>query len=60
VRRRWKVLIGAVIALAILLAVNTIVIDQQTKPPGVTVKGGRILDLPGGAVQVVEQGPTVP
>jgi pimeloyl-ACP methyl ester carboxylesterase len=59
VRRGWKVLIGAVIAVAILLAVNAIVLDQQTKPPGVTVSGGRILDLPGGAVQVVEQGPTV-
>jgi pimeloyl-ACP methyl ester carboxylesterase len=59
VKRRWKVLIGAVVALAILLAVNTIVLDQQTKAAGVTVSGGRILDLPGGAVQVVEQGPTV-
>ncbi len=45
--------------MAILLAVNTIVLDQQTKPAGVTVSGGRILDLPGGAVQVVEQGPTI-
>jgi pimeloyl-ACP methyl ester carboxylesterase len=59
VRRSWKVLVGAVIALAIVLAVNTIVLDQQTKPPGVTVSGGRIIDLTGGAVQVVEQGPTV-
>jgi pimeloyl-ACP methyl ester carboxylesterase len=59
VKRGWKVLIGAVVALAILLAVNTIVLDQQTKAAGVTVSGGRILDLPGGAVQVVEQGPTV-
>jgi len=59
VKRRWKILIGALVALAILLAVNTIVLDQQTKAAGVTVSGGRILDLPGGAVQVVEQGPTV-
>jgi pimeloyl-ACP methyl ester carboxylesterase len=59
VKLRWKILIGLVVALAILLAVNTIVLDQQTKAAGVTVSGGRILDLPGGALQVVEQGPTV-
>ena len=58
VRRGWKILIGALVALAILLAVNTIVLDQETKAAEVTVSGGRILDLPGGAVQVVEQGPT--
>ena len=58
-RRRWKILIGVLVALAILLAVNTIILNQQTKPAGVTVSGGRILDLTGGAVQVVEQGPTV-
>jgi pimeloyl-ACP methyl ester carboxylesterase len=58
VKRGWKVLIGALVALAILLTVNTIVLDQQTKAAEVTVSGGRILDLPGGALQVVEQGPT--
>ena len=57
-KRRWTILIGVVVALAILLTVNTIVLDQQTKAAGVTVSGGRILDLPGGALQVVEQGPT--
>ncbi len=58
-KRGWKILIGALVALAILLAVNTIVLNQETKAAEVTVSGGRILDLPGGAVQVVEQGPTV-
>ena len=58
-KRGWKILIGALVALAILLTVNTIVLDQETKAAEVTVSGGRILDLPGGAVQVVEQGPTV-
>ena len=47
-KRRWKVLIGATAVLGILLAVNTIVLDQQSKAAGVTVSGGRILDLPGG------------
>ena len=58
-RRGWKILIGVLVALAILLTVNTIVLNQETKAAKVTVSGGRILDLPGGAVQVVEQGPTV-
>jgi pimeloyl-ACP methyl ester carboxylesterase len=58
VRGRGKLLTGLVIALAVLLAVNTIVLDQQTKAAGVTVSGGRILDLPGGAVQVAVRGPT--
>jgi pimeloyl-ACP methyl ester carboxylesterase len=59
VRRGWKILIGALVALAILLAVNTIVLNQETKAAEVTVSGGRILELPSGALQVVEQGPTV-
>ncbi len=58
-KRRWKILIGVFVALAILLAVNAIVLDQQTKPAGVTVSRGRILELPGGAVQVVDEGPTI-
>lgn len=58
-RRSWKILIGVLMALAILLAVNTVVVNQETKTAEVTVGGGRILDLPGGALQVVEQGPTV-
>lgn len=58
-RRGWKILIGALVVLAILLTVNTIVLNQETKAAEVTVSGGRILDLPGGAVQMVEEGPTV-
>jgi pimeloyl-ACP methyl ester carboxylesterase len=57
VRRGWKIALAVVIALAVLLAVNTIVTDQQTKPAGVTVDGGRILHLTGGDVQVVDTGP---
>jgi pimeloyl-ACP methyl ester carboxylesterase len=57
-RHRWKVLIGIVIALAVLLGVNAIVVGQQTKSAEVTIEGGRILSLPGGDVQVVEEGPT--
>jgi pimeloyl-ACP methyl ester carboxylesterase len=59
VRRGWKILIGALVVLAILLPVNTIVLNQETKAADVTVSGGQILDLPGGALQVVQEGPTV-
>jgi pimeloyl-ACP methyl ester carboxylesterase len=58
VKRRWKVLIGLLAVLAVLLAVNTIVVNGQTKDAGITVEGGQIQQLPGGDVQVVSQGPT--
>ena len=58
-KRRWKVLIALGVALAILLAVNTVVVDSQTKPANVTITDGRILHLAGGDVQVLEQGPPV-
>lgn len=54
-KRRWKVLIGLVVMLAVLLAVNAYVVDQQTKPAGVTTEGGRLISLPGGEVQVLEE-----
>jgi hypothetical protein len=47
-KRRWKLLIGIVIALAGLLAANAIIVDRQTKPAEVTSEGGRILSLSGG------------
>jgi pimeloyl-ACP methyl ester carboxylesterase len=52
----WKILIGVVVALAVLLAVNSIIVGDETKPAEVTVPGGRILELPGGDVQVLEKG----
>lgn len=55
-RRAWKILIAVVVVLAALLAVNTIVLDNQTKDAGVTVDGGQILKLPGGDVQVLDEG----
>jgi len=58
VKRRWKILIGIVIALAALIAINAVVLDQQTKAAEVTIDGGRILRLPGGGVQATDQGPT--
>ena len=53
--RTWlKVLIGVVAVLAVLLALNAIVTDHQTKDASVRVKGGEILRLQGGDVQVLD------
>ncbi len=57
-RRRWQILIGVVVVLGVLLTLNTIAVDNETKSAGVTVTGGRILHLPGGDMQVAESGPT--
>lgn len=54
-KARWKVLSGVLVVLAALLALNVIVLSQQTKDAEVTVEGGEILSLPGGDVQVLEE-----
>ena len=55
--RGWKILIGVLGVLAVLLAVNALLIDGETKSAEVTEPGGRILELDGGDVQVVDRGP---
>jgi pimeloyl-ACP methyl ester carboxylesterase len=59
-KRRWKVLIGVVVLLAILLTLNTIALDNETKGAEVTFEGGELLDLPGGEVQILEDPVTSP
>lgn len=56
-RRGWKIAIGVLAALVVVLAINTFVVNGETKSASVTVPGGRILDLPGGQLQVLERGP---
>jgi pimeloyl-ACP methyl ester carboxylesterase len=56
-RRGWKILIGVVVLLIVLLGLNALSVDHETKAAGVTEPGGRILDLPGGDLEVVEKGP---
>src|SRR4051794_6920522 len=56
-RRRWIIGIGVVLGLAALLALNAIIVDGETDDAGVTVPGGRILNLPDGELQVREDGP---
>jgi pimeloyl-ACP methyl ester carboxylesterase len=51
------VLIGAIGVLAVLLAINTLVVEGETKSASVTMPGARILRLPGGDMQVLEKGP---
>lgn len=55
--RGWKILIGVLIGLGVLLAINTLIVEEETKPAEPTVPGGRILKLPGGEMQVLEKGP---
>ncbi|MDX6623487.1 MAG: hypothetical protein QOE75_1419 [Solirubrobacterales bacterium] len=55
--RGWKITLGVVVVVISLLAINTLLVDGDTDSAAITVPGGRILDLPGGEVQVVEGGP---
>jgi pimeloyl-ACP methyl ester carboxylesterase len=55
--RGWKIAIGVVVGIAVLIAVNALAIDGETKSAEVTVPDARILSLPGGDIQVVERGP---
>src|SRR5215211_7655587 len=58
-RRGWKIAIAIVVVLAVLVAVNTVIVDHQTKGASVTVEGGRILQVPGGGeLQITDTGPT--
>jgi pimeloyl-ACP methyl ester carboxylesterase len=56
-RRGWKILIGVVVVLVVLLGLNALSVDHETKAAAETEPGGRILSLPGGEVQAVESGP---
>jgi pimeloyl-ACP methyl ester carboxylesterase len=55
--RGWKIAIGILVGLAVLLAVNSLVTESETKSAEVTEPGGRILHLRGGDIQVVDRGP---
>jgi pimeloyl-ACP methyl ester carboxylesterase len=55
--RRVKVALVVAAALIALMAINAMIVDGDTDSAKVTVPGGRILDLPGGEIQVVDRGP---
>jgi pimeloyl-ACP methyl ester carboxylesterase len=52
--RGAKIALAILVALAALLAINTIIVNGQTKDAGVNVDGGQILRLPSGDVQVLD------
>lgn len=55
--RRLKIGTGVAVALLALLLVNAMITDGETAPAEVTEPNGRIFNLPGGDLQVVERGP---
>ena len=55
-KRRWKIALGLLAVLAVLLAVNTVTTDSQTKRPRSPPRAGRILELSRGDVQVTDSG----
>jgi pimeloyl-ACP methyl ester carboxylesterase len=58
-RRARAIALAIVIALGVLIAVNTIIVDHETKGASVTIEGGRILKVPGGGeLQITDTGPT--
>jgi pimeloyl-ACP methyl ester carboxylesterase len=56
-RRGWKIAIGVAVLLAVLLALNTLIVGKQTKSAEANVPGGRILSLGADDLQVVDRGP---
>lgn len=53
--RGAKIALTIVVALAALLAINTLIVDGQTKDAEVNVDGAQILHLPSGDVQVLSE-----
>lgn len=53
----WKIACGVVLALFALAFVNMLVVDADTDGAAVTVPDGKILELGGGDVQVLDRGP---
>ncbi len=56
-RRGWKVLIGVLAVLVVLIGINAVVTGRETKAAEVTVPGAELLSLTGGELQVLERGP---
>ena len=55
---RWlKVLLAVMGALLVLMLLNAVATDHQTKSAEVTVDGAKIISLPGGDLQVLDSGP---
>lgn len=55
-KRRWKIAIGVVVGLLVVLGLNALALNGQTKDAHTTVEGGQIVDTLGGRVQVTDTG----
>lgn len=56
-RRGWKILIGVIAVLVVVLLLNALSVSHETKGAGVTEPGGRILNVSGTELQAIERGP---
>ena len=56
-RRGWKIGIGALVALLVLLGLNALSVGHETKAAEVTEPNGKIVRLAGVDLEVVESGP---
>ena len=56
-RRGWKIAIGVLLGIFVLLCLNAIALNGQTKDAKVKVDGGQIVQAFGGDVQVTDDGP---
>jgi len=52
-----RILIAACVGVTVLLAVNVVLLDGETKDAAVTIPGGELVSLPEGVVQITEHGP---
>lgn len=56
-RRLLIVALSLLAALAVLLIVNAAIVGNETKAAKASTNGGRVLDLPGGDLNVTDRGP---
>jgi pimeloyl-ACP methyl ester carboxylesterase len=55
--RAWKIGITVAAVAVVTLAVNALLVEARTERAAATVPGARILDMPGGEMQIVDRGP---
>jgi len=60
VSRRWKIAIALLTVVLAAGALNAVVVGSETRDAEVTIDGARLLALPAGSAQVVEEGPAAP
>lgn len=53
-KRRWKIIATVIVLLVGLALLNAFAANRETEAARVTVEGGQILELPGGALQALD------